>query len=317
METRKLIGFGRNSFVISLPKDWVLRNKLKKGDELFVTMAGDNISLSPNNLITPTKPREVAINVDGKGMDLIETEIVWAYLTNYDIITVRSEEKFDRKKLNRVKEILQNLAGLEIMEETNNKVTARDLINISQISVEKTIRRVDILVRGMLEDSLKSCKEDHYDSIFDRDADVNRLTFLAYRIMRGAIINPAMARDLNLTFLDIMMYWHILMRLEKIGDQAKRIARFTRQSVMSEHMCTSIETIYHTIIKDYEEVMKVYYTKKQEDAFKMATAYKEEVAALNKLLDDSPDPSTVNILENLKSMTSSIKHIARSVIGCG
>ena len=32
MEFRKLISFGKTSFVMSLPKGWVVKNKLKKGD---------------------------------------------------------------------------------------------------------------------------------------------------------------------------------------------------------------------------------------------------------------------------------------------
>ena len=36
MGYRKLIGFGDSSFVVSLPKDWVNKHGLKKGDGLIV-----------------------------------------------------------------------------------------------------------------------------------------------------------------------------------------------------------------------------------------------------------------------------------------
>ncbi|MFH1409575.1 MAG: phosphate uptake regulator PhoU [Nanoarchaeota archaeon] len=317
METRKIIAFGRNSFVVSLPKQWVDKYNMRKGDELFISQAGDTLSVSPSNIHSLNKPREITLHMRNKKMDYLETEIIWAYLTNFDSITVRCDTKFERKKLLLVKEVMQNLAGLEIMEETTTKITARDLINISQISIEKTIRRIDIMVRGMMNDAKASLDEDNYDSIFDRDDDVNRLVFLAYRIMRSAVINPTTARELNLSFLDILTYWHILMRLEKIGDQCKRISRFSREADMPPKRRKMIKEIFGRVIEDYEGVMKVYYMKRREEAFRLANAYKEEVEDLHALLKDPCDPPTVNIIENLKSMTSSIKHIARSMIGGG
>ncbi len=43
MEYRKLISFGKNSFVISLPKAWVRHSKLKKGDLIYVEEASDHL----------------------------------------------------------------------------------------------------------------------------------------------------------------------------------------------------------------------------------------------------------------------------------
>ena len=36
MEFRKLMAFGNSSFVVSVPKAWVEKNRLKKGDVLVV-----------------------------------------------------------------------------------------------------------------------------------------------------------------------------------------------------------------------------------------------------------------------------------------
>ncbi|MBU0980661.1 MAG: AbrB/MazE/SpoVT family DNA-binding domain-containing protein [Nanoarchaeota archaeon] len=318
MDTRKIIKFGTNSFVVSLPRSFIDKFGLRKGDEVYVKEMEDSINYSPSNFSALQKPREITIHMKNKSLEIIETEIIWAYLVNFDTITVKCENKFDRKKRSRIKEVLQNLAGMEIMEETVCKITARDLININQISIDKTIRRIDIIVRGMIQDSMRCLREDHYESIFDRDEDVNRMAFMTYRIMRGATQNPVLARSLNVTFIDILTYWQIISRLEKIGDQAKRIARFARKAKYPAKMRPRLEAIYKVIFKDYEEVMKVWYMRKHEEALRLANSYKEEVRTLNKLIKDfSPTPDIVNIIENLKSMTSSIKHIARSIIGGG
>ena len=39
MEQRKLIRLGNSSFAIALPKDWVDKSGLKKGDNVFLEQA--------------------------------------------------------------------------------------------------------------------------------------------------------------------------------------------------------------------------------------------------------------------------------------
>ena len=48
MEYRKVIGFGKGSYVISLPKGWALKNKLKKGSTLSVETGANSMVVSTN-----------------------------------------------------------------------------------------------------------------------------------------------------------------------------------------------------------------------------------------------------------------------------
>ena len=45
MGYRKLIGFGDSSFVVSLPKDWINKHGLKKGDGLMLDVENDAIKI--------------------------------------------------------------------------------------------------------------------------------------------------------------------------------------------------------------------------------------------------------------------------------
>ncbi len=46
MEYRKLISFGKSSFVVSLPKSWVTQNKMKKGDLVYFEDSGVNLLIN-------------------------------------------------------------------------------------------------------------------------------------------------------------------------------------------------------------------------------------------------------------------------------
>ena len=46
MDKRKIIAFGTNSFVISLPKIWIKNNRLNKGDVVNISLEGSDITIS-------------------------------------------------------------------------------------------------------------------------------------------------------------------------------------------------------------------------------------------------------------------------------
>ena len=47
MEYRKLMAFGNSSFIVSVPKAWVEKNRLKKGDVLMVEQKPNELILAP------------------------------------------------------------------------------------------------------------------------------------------------------------------------------------------------------------------------------------------------------------------------------
>ena len=49
MDTRRIISFGTSSYVVSVPKNWVRENNLKKGDLIHVEDRKDELILSPNS----------------------------------------------------------------------------------------------------------------------------------------------------------------------------------------------------------------------------------------------------------------------------
>ena len=50
INVRKLIGFGKNSYVVSLPKQWVEKNKLNKGDLISIDENKEGLLLKTNNV---------------------------------------------------------------------------------------------------------------------------------------------------------------------------------------------------------------------------------------------------------------------------
>ena len=315
METRKIIQFGRNSFVISLPKRWVTKNSLSKGNILYLKERNSSLVISKGEQENKRGAREIVITVDNKSIEEVKTEIVSAYLTNYNIIILKGENIGKQPVI--YKEVFSLLPGIEIFEMTSQKLVANDILDELSVDVDNLIRRIDIIVKSMIQDVKLCLDEDKYCVIYDRDKDINRLVFLAYRVLRDALSDSSKSDTMKLSNLRILELWHIVMRLEKIGDQSKRIARHLRNMPHKEKLRKSMKELIERAEKRYYTVMKAFYSNDARKALSISVTTKSDIEAINKFCESNSIPPLIYISENLKSMISSIKHIARSIIGEG
>ena len=69
MEFRKLIGFGKSSFVVSIPKGWTQRNKLNKGDIVYLHEEENALVLSAKEKRFVKEPKRITIRTDGKTIE--------------------------------------------------------------------------------------------------------------------------------------------------------------------------------------------------------------------------------------------------------
>lgn len=309
MELRKVVRFGKSSFVVSLPKAWVERNKLKKGEMLAVNEKPDEIVFSLRNANNKSSDfRKITIN-GKKGIDELKTEITSAYINNYNMIRI---ENLEEKTLPKVKEIIHGLVGIEIIEETATVIVAKDLLDISEVSIDTIIRRMDLLTRTMIDDSLQ-IEEDRYESIYGRDNEVNRLSLLGFRVARAVINNPALLKMFNTTNWDIVLSRQIIIQLERFADQTKRIARLLRR-IRDKNEKKTFQKHYALLKEKYLQVMKTYYSKNKEEAYKLESTTKNLLRTSDKLCEKYKDTEIIRLSEFLKHMITALISITRSVM---
>jgi len=316
MDTRLIISFCTSSFVVSVPKDWIRENKLKKGDVLHVENKKDELIFSAADTTVIQEPKRVFIELENKDLELIRIEIVSAYLNNYDIITISGKRMEEIGS--DVKHILRNLSGLEIIQQTADKIVAKDLLNIREISIRTLIRRMDNIDRSMLLDLAECIHEDHFESIYERDVEVNRLCFLAYRTIRAAMLNSKLAKHFAISKHELMFSRQIVTKLEKMGDNAKRTARIMKEMeklTPKDKKC--FKELLNRNINDYLAAMKAYYKNNMTLAYKIESTNKEVIDICNEFKSQKDPTISARLAGKMKSMRTTIKNIARSVIGIG
>ncbi len=259
MEYRKLISFGKSSFVVSLPKPWVDKHKLKKGDIIHFDENDNNLVLMPKQFEKKEEEKEIIINVDGKPLNRIRRELIPSYINNFKTIILIGKELKDKAKY--IEPLVQNLIALEIMEQTSNKIVAKDFLNMNDISINNLIRKMDVITRSMVEDCLNMFNEDNYENINYRDKDVNRLSYLIFRAVNYGLENQThMVNQFKMNSRELLNYHLLAFHIEIIADEARRVARHMREVKLNKNQQKIFIDLLRDSKQNYLDTMKSFYT---------------------------------------------------------
>lgn len=303
MIIRRLVKAGQASHTISLPKNWLDKHKLQKGDLVYLYEKGENeLIITPENKPDdPLPTKEITIPVDGKELSTIQREVTSAYMNNYGSIMLIGDSITD--KTNDIRKMLHDFVALEVADQTAKTIVAKDLLNVKEISVDKTIRRMDMLVRSMLKDSIASVDDSELaKSVEMRDLEVNRAYFLMMRLLKSTFSNRKLAELFQLSNEKVLSYYYLTINLENFADAAKHVVDL----ISKERKKSKVKTIFAQVEKGYLDVMKAYFTKDKKLADGVALARLD----LMKQVDELP----MGVAQLFRSMVTLTNNIARLVI---
>lgn len=230
MQLRKVQEMGGATLLVSLPKDWVRSSSLKKGGIVSIENSGDG-----GLLIYPAREgsdsrteKEIEIGYPSK-FDAagLSNEITGAYLLGYDLIHIRGEHRIASKDRDGIISSIKGLIGLEVVEENAQNITCQFLVDNTAVAPSKIFRRISSIVRAMISDSVKqlsSGESIQFQSVAQRDDEVDRLHFLLVRVIRTAIRDPRAAGKFGLTTIDCLDYRVAASSLETAGDYAVELS---------------------------------------------------------------------------------------------
>ena len=305
IEYRKLIKFGGSSFIISIPNLWLKKNNLKKGDVIYVEEdGGSRLILAPTNTVK-REEKKVVIDTNNKSEHRVKEEVYRVYTDGADVIKLMGG---NINKINEgIRKILNNLMAMEVIEQTNNTLIATNFLNIEDIKVRSVIRRVDIILRSMFVDSIESKK---FEGVVNRDVDVNRLCYMLLRILKMGISDPGVSRKIGVDGIELLHVWFMILNMERIGDEVKRISRFLNRVKLDNKQKKELKKIYSDIELAYLDVMKSYYKDNKELAFDVSSRKDDLYERCNKFFEKNNVSVIGGMIEKMKGLTSWIGSIA-------
>ncbi|MBW2964964.1 hypothetical protein KY363_05905 [Candidatus Woesearchaeota archaeon] len=308
MEQRKIIEFGKSSHVVSLPKDWLTARKLGKGDVVYVTQEGPKLIIFPGNLKETKKPRTVTIDVTDMTKYEIRQHLVSKYIRNFNEITLTAQNM--KSKAKEVRAIVHDLMALEVVEEDSSRIVTRDFLNMDDITPMSLLVKMDNITRDMVSDSKNFFKEDKYQTIADRDTDVNRLSYLVFRSLKYLQRNPQSARQMGLSHDEFIMMWIAATKVEKIADQAKWITKLLRRVKFKKPEQEDFHKLYSSVEKYYLDAMQALYDRDSDTAFVLVAKGKRMLKLTRDFRRQNWNYEWVpELLEKLKNMVGETKSL--------
>ncbi|TFG27232.1 MAG: phosphate uptake regulator PhoU [Promethearchaeota archaeon] len=232
IETRKIQKTGGSSYIVSLPIDWIKSHNIDKkykGYSLgLISQPDGNLLITPNpNSEEILKAKEINVD-DIQDYNFLFRILIGAYIMGYSRIIIKASKKFETFVRDCVNNFTQVAIGPEIIEESNQVIIIKDLLNPKEMPFEKTIRRMYILAESMHEDAIEALKTKNIDlaeEVTKRDDEIDRLHWLIGRQSHIVLKDIILCQKMGVTLEDANQYQFFSKFLERIGDHAVKIAK--------------------------------------------------------------------------------------------
>jgi phosphate uptake regulator len=233
-ETRKIQFTGKSSYIVSLPKQWIVELGLKQGDHLkIVRKDSSTLEVYPSKFELRNFKKEEAtieINSDEKSSSIVR-KLISLYFLGYKTINVKPKDgRLNPTQRNTVKESVKRmLMGSEIISDSINGVTVQVLVNLLELSVDGAFKRMLHLAKSMSSDAILATKENNLElaeEVIKTDDEVDRFGFYIIRQLKIAIQNEHMLKEMGFRNpRDCLGYRLVVKNIERVGDHAAFIAR--------------------------------------------------------------------------------------------
>ena len=234
MQKRKVQVTGGSSFIITLPKSWIIKHKIKKNQEI-------GLSVQPNgDLLLSTKvqkelKKSTKFSLSNKmDQDLVFRLLLSAYIAGYDEILVetKNEERIGANLRKSISQFNQAVTGFIIVQETSNSIRMKDTVNISEIPLKNSILRMAFLVKSMLKDTFLALERKDLSLcyyIIERDNIINASHWLILRQLNQLVHLKQYYMDLPPM---VSFYLGLVSQyVERIGNQAVFIANQVKKLI--------------------------------------------------------------------------------------
>lgn len=237
MEIRRVQLTGGSSFSITLPKEWIKSLHIKKNDPLTMHIQTDGTLLLTQKMTQEQlqKIKEFDVSHISKPSSLLQL-LIGAYISGYTSLKISSPQRMPTATRNVIRSFTQLAIGLEVIEETDTSIILKDLHNPTEMPIDRTIKRMHIIVKGMNEDVIRALETKDtilVEDVISRDNDIDRLHWFVARQYNILLQNASLTDKMNITIQMASTCFLISRIIERIGDHVVRIAQNTPNLIQS------------------------------------------------------------------------------------
>lgn len=306
MEFRKVQKTGGSTYIISLPKDWIIKNNIVEGDILQLKILEDNSIIISKGGSEEKETNVASLLIKNEEESLILRKLIGLYLSGFNTIEIRSQNNLDERIKNAVKEFRYLILGVEIIEEGNNFIILQDLLKFSDLPMEKMLQRLYNMTENMLldiKDLFLNFDKNFAKDIVERDVQLDRTFWLISKQFYLALKNPSILKDLNINITKAFNIRSIAKLLERISDHVVNIS-----DIMLKYKLTNVTYIvpfFDQVIEIFRRSYESYKTLDEEianDVIESAYSFSDRVRNIIGEIDSKNNSDTAAIVSIIESL---------------
>ncbi len=278
MYTRKVQRIGRSLFV-SLPKAWVDKVRLQRGDTVQIGEQPDgSVSVYAGVRNDSLKQIDLSVEVD-ESMVSLRRRLTGAYVDGFDLIRLESAGKFTGEQQDAIREITENLFGLEIVELSLESVTIQCLLT-KTLPIARMIERIHGTIKSMFGETLLALRDGDpkiAKGVIKRTRDVKRLSLVLHRLLRRPVLFPT-ERIPEMKPIDSVDFLRVIDKITEISGGVKKIAESASmwEKSYSNSALEKLLKLCDKVMNSYERSMQALMSK--------------DVPLANQVLDEKREP---------------------------
>ena len=280
MEYRKLVKFGAATYCVSLPKNWVREHKLSKGDVLSIEAKDDgSLKVHSKETAPHSRLKEITIDISNMGIEEIRRRVLVAYINDFSVITLRGNIEGQVKAL---REIFQQFVALEVLELTDERITAKAFIDASETNPLKVMRRIDLLTRTMFGEVAEcACNPSKMCFLEEKDLEVTRLHFFALKLITRGLGDTETAHHWGFTKIELAFIMSLANEMERIADRLKRLSKSACAASFGEAERQLMQSHFVRADANYREAMTAFYKNDTTLAHRVIDEHEANLKALD------------------------------------
>ena len=228
LNTRRKLQFaGNSSYVLTLPKRWIVGQKLDNpnSEVMIEELADSTLRISPSDLGESRASEEIysiKVHPDSQPDEVVRT-LLGAYLASYNQIELVSVDK-NPIPINislEIEDIITKLWGSEITAQTATTIKIQDALDPSSMGIKDCIQKAWFTAQNMLDQAFKAIFEEDLNAkkiVDNSENTLDKLYYLALRQLYKASSNYIFASDIGIKPSDIIDYHLLAKNIERIGD---------------------------------------------------------------------------------------------------
>jgi len=220
MEMRRIQITGGASFMITLPKDWAHSAGLKKNEMIGTEVQSDGtLLLIPKDVQNEERTSKL-INADGISGETLYRRLVGAYISGHGSIEVRASA-LNNEVYNSTLSFTQATIGMEVIEEDDEHILIKDLMDHGEIRPSKNIERMGVIVHRMISDVFEFMTSRNsmlLEGMEARDQEIDRIYWLVSRQSSIYQKTPALCKRIGSELYKLTRHQLVGRIIERIGD---------------------------------------------------------------------------------------------------